>query len=61
MATEREQKLVDIMYQVAIMIHDNESFKGMNVEEIAEWVSHQLKSCGFDVKPVGASWGVLRS
>lgn len=26
----------------------------------AEWVADQLRKCGFDTAPCGASWGVLK-
>ena len=32
---------------------------GKSNEEIAAWVALQLRECGFETTPVGASWGVL--
>jgi len=60
MTTEREQKLVDITFQVSLMIHKNESFAEMNAEELTGWVALQLEMCGFPTKPVGSSWGKLK-
>lgn len=54
----REQQLVDIMFQVAIMCA--ERMHGKTNEEIAEWVARQLRECGFDTSPCGASWGMLK-
>jgi len=59
----KEQKLVDIMFSVVMMIHDpkyRDNFMKMDREEIAEYVAKQLRDCGFDTKPCGMSWGVLR-
>ena len=61
MAIDREQKLVDIAYEVAMTIKDNSDYwKGKTSEEIATWVSRQLRQCGFDTQPVGSSWGKLK-
>lgn len=57
--TEREQKLVDICFQLAIMVHCDERFAKRGVEGVAEYVASQLKQCGFPTHPVGMSWGVL--
>lgn len=55
-----EQKLIDIMFEIGLMIHNNEWFNEKSNEEIAEWIREQLKMCGFDTKPIGSSWGVLK-
>lgn len=59
MATEREQKLVDIMFEVAQLsathFHSNKTSR----EEHMAWVAKQLKDSGFETTPCGASWGVL--
>ena len=55
----REQKLIDIMYEIGLTIHTNKWFKNKSQEEVAEWISGQLRGCGFKVSPCGASWGVL--
>jgi hypothetical protein len=54
-----EQKLIDIMFQIGIMIHEHPSFRKMDREEVAKWISAQLNRCGFVVEPCGSSWGVL--
>ena len=54
----KEQQLVDIMYQIAMT--SAQYLHGKSNEEIAEWVSKQLRDCGFDTEPRGASWGVLK-
>ena len=54
----KEQQLVDIMYQIAMT--SAQYLHGKSNEEIAEWVSKQLRDCGFDTEPCGASWGVLK-
>ena len=54
-----KQKLLDIMFEIALTIKDNDSLNMKNDEEMAEWVQRQLKLCGFESKPCGSSWGVL--
>lgn len=56
----REQDLVDIMFQIAITIANNVYFDNLSNEEIAIWVAKQLKECGFETKPSGMSWGKLQ-
>jgi hypothetical protein len=54
----KEQELIDIIFQIALMCAERMHDKSR--EEIAEWVAHQLRECGFDTQPLGASWGVLK-
>ena len=58
MATEREQKLVDIMFEVA-QVSRTASVRNLSHEEHMAWVAKQLKGCGFETAPMGLSWGVL--
>jgi hypothetical protein len=53
----KEQQLIDIMYQIAMT--SAQYLHGKSNEEIAEWVTTQLKDCGFSTEPRCASWGVL--
>jgi hypothetical protein len=57
----REQKLLDIMFQVAIMVHCDPRFTKRDSEGVAQYVRSQLNECGFIVEPVGMSHGVLKS
>lgn len=57
------QKLVDLTFSIAGMISDpqyHRVFDAMSHEERMEWVAKQLRDCGFDTMPCGASWGVLK-
>ena len=54
-----EQKLIDIMFQIGLTIHNHKWFKDKDNEEVAEWIRDKLNGCGFEVEPVGASHGVL--
>ena len=57
----REQKLIDICFEIAMSMHNHKGyFKTANREEVAEWVADQLRESGFDTAPCGASWGVLK-
>lgn len=53
-----EQDLIDIMFQVALV--SAEYMHGKSREEIAAWVAKQLRECGYDTEPIGASWGLLK-
>ena len=58
----KEQELINIMFQCVLLRHDpnyREHFDAMTQEQMAEWVAHQLRECGFPTSPCGASWGVL--
>lgn len=58
------QKLIDIMFQCVLLRHDPQyraHFDAKTQEEMAEWVAHQLRECGFDTSPCGMSWGVLKN
>lgn len=55
-----EQKLIDIMFDVAMTMHQNPWFIDKSQEEVAEWLRGQLKACGFETEPCGASWGILK-
>lgn len=58
------QKEIDTLYQITIMIHENEWF-GTNKprrdrEEVQAWVADQLaKSREIYTIPCGSSWGIL--
>lgn len=54
----KEQDLIDIMFQVALV--SAEYMHGKSREEIAAWVAKQLRECGYDTEPIGASWGLLK-
>jgi hypothetical protein len=55
----REQQLIDICFACAIVSTEFNQTKSN--EEIANWVRHQLRECGFNVSgPVGMSWGILQ-
>lgn len=55
-----EQKLIDIMFDAVLLVHSHRSFETMSQEEVAQWLSKQLKGCGFITEPRGASWAVLQ-
>lgn len=53
-----KQKLIDIAFQLAAVSADH--WHGKSREEHMAWVADQLRACGFDTVPMGASWGVLK-
>lgn len=63
MATEREQKLVDLCFSLVLnyrTYQDNRLMKAKTQEEVAEWVAYNLRECGFFTIPMGMSWGILQ-
>ena len=57
----REQELVDICFSIGILMSDLQyDFIKMDNEQKAEYIAKQLRECGFDTQPCGASWGVLK-
>lgn len=68
MATEREQKLIDLCFSIGFLISSpfegrdgkKEDLRDLSQEKEAEWIAEQLRGCGFDTEPIGSSWGVLK-
>ena len=57
----KEQKLIDIMFQVVRTIELNTDNWVENTDLI-EWTRLQLKGCGFELsEPIGSSYGVLKN
>jgi len=53
----REQKLVDILFEVAMMTKESKSLQELDREKYAEWIRHQLDLCGFkNFGPIGVLW-----
>lgn len=57
---ENEQKLIDIAFSLVLTATNGNWMKNKSNLEKAEWVAGQLRQCGFDTVPMGASWGVLK-
>ena len=55
----KEQKLIDIMFQIGITTHGNTYLQKLDQEEYCEWIRDQLGKCVFEVIPMGMSNGVL--
>jgi hypothetical protein len=60
MQSSKEQKLIDIMFQIAIASKEWEAIQKMDREEHTEWIRQQLIGCGVEVKPIGMSHAVLQ-
>ena len=54
-----KQKLIDIMFEVSLVIKNNKYLSNADNEQVAKWVAKQLKNCGFETQEVGCSWGKL--
>jgi len=59
MFDRNHQKLVDIMFEIAITLNSME--KKLDNQDVMQWVREQLFKCGFPTTPIGASWGVLNT
>ena len=55
-----EQKLIDITFQLAMVMREKRGMRHMTKEQLAAWVARNLRDCGFDTQPLGSSWGVLK-
>jgi hypothetical protein len=63
MATDREQKIMDIAFSCLMMRHDkkySKTFEKMTDEELAAWMARIYQECGFDNESMGSSWAVLK-
>ncbi len=60
MNNAERQKLIDITFQIASATKLEKSIRDLPHEQYMEWVAKQLRLCGYDTTPVGASWGVLK-
>jgi len=56
----KEQDLIDIVFDVGLMVRSHPSFRYKTEKDTAEWIASQLRQCGFDTQPMGSSWGVLK-
>ena len=56
----REQRLVDICFQLVYTAAGSKVIQRMAHEERMAWVADQLRKSGFDTEPMGISWGVLK-
>lgn len=54
----REQKLVDIIYEMMCVIKENRN-NWVEDTDLIEWARDQLKKSGFDTVPCGVSHGIL--
>lgn len=59
---EREQKLVDLCFEMVYIACDQthrEWFDNRTRDERMQWVANNLESCGFPTVPVGMVWGKI--
>lgn len=54
----REQKLVDMIFEMAVRTAMGD-YKFASREEAARWAARNLRALGFNTTPVGMSFGVL--
>lgn len=59
MNREREQLLIDIMFEIAVRVQMGQLYWSSR-EAAANYVAETLRGCGFDTSPMGMSWGVLK-
>lgn len=59
MERSKEQRLVDIMFELVMIATNDKKFCKRPRGERMAWVANQLRDCGFDTAPIGMSWGVL--
>lgn len=59
MISEREQQLVDIGWQAALMMSEHRGLQALSIEKKAEWFARQLSLCGFPNRPIGSLYHYL--
>jgi hypothetical protein len=59
MSKSKEQKLIDVCFELVLVSTSSPEFCSKTNDEKAEWVRRQLNLCGFAVMPSGCSHGVL--
>ena len=55
---DKEQKLIDLCFEIGIALRFNPAFQEKNSTEIGTWIAKQLRANGFNTSPSGMSWGV---
>jgi hypothetical protein len=53
------QKLLDIMVEVTMMVHNHKYFKGKDTDEIGDYIREQLHKCGIKTVAMGMSHAYL--
>ena len=56
---KNEQKLIDLIFELALFASTNKWFRNKSDEEIAEWIRLTLKKSGFKTNPCGASCWII--
>lgn len=64
----QEQKLIDLCFSIGLTIstpgvdRDGKKYDltKLPIADKAEWIANQLRDNGFDTRPLGSSWGVLK-
>jgi len=51
-----EQKLIDIMFEIALTIHSHKAFDTMSKEDVANWIAKQLYKCGYLIEKTRNGW-----
>jgi PIN domain nuclease of toxin-antitoxin system len=59
MKKEREQTLLDLLFEISLTIKNNKFFKKQSQEQTANWIREQLAANEIYCYPIGSSHGVL--
>jgi hypothetical protein len=61
MSREKEQGLIDLMFEIAIKAYGwNKTNPDVEMEDIAKWVRVAVRAQGINLsEPIGSSWGVI--
>lgn len=63
MCYDREQRLIDIMFNIVHVMSDPEHLDWVTkapMEHKAEWLRKNLSDAGFPTRAIGSSWGILQ-
>ncbi len=42
-----EQKLIDMLFEVAVLVHESPAIQKMSTEELVKWLFHNINGSGF--------------
>lgn len=58
MATEREQKLVNTLFEIAMLLY-SKAWQPKDRDQLADWIVYNITALGFPGKPIGSCWHIL--
>jgi len=51
-----EQHLIDIMFKIALTVHQHRAFNNMNSLQVEQWIARELSKCGYILEKSNKRW-----